>query len=144
MIMNFITSLLAQIRELHDWCFRTPTRLIELISGFCAFFFASAFLMDLSLFVVNHPYRNFAYLSNKWLWVVMLFLSILQLVFAGRSTLKSNEKSAQLLLWFSLIWIIISVVFATDSPPISPAFFTYTVLSFVKSIWCNSPFVILY
>ena len=132
--MKYITIFLANFMELRDWCFKTPTRLVELISGFCAFFFSSAFLMDFSIFIVNHPYRNFSYLSSKWLWILMFFMSILQLIVAGRSTLKSNEKSAYLLLWFSLVWIIIAVVFASDYPPISTGFFTYSILSIVNLV----------
>lgn len=133
-MMKFITIFLANLMDLRDWCFRTPTRLVELISGFCAFFFSSAFLMDFSIFVINHPYRNFSYLSSRWLWILMFFMSILQLIFAGRSTLQSNKKSAYLLLWFSLVWIIIAVVFASDYPPISTGFFTYGILSIVNLI----------
>lgn len=126
-----IVNLLRNIKDLREWAFRTPTRIVELISGFIAFFFSSAFIMDLSLYMVNHPYRNFSYLSNKWLWIIMFFLSILQIIYAGRSTLKSNLKSAQLLLWFSLVWIIIAVAFASDYP-VSTAFFTYAILSIVN------------
>ena len=132
--MKYITIFLATLMDLRDWCFKTPTRLVELISGFCAFFFSSAFLMDFSIFVINHPYRNFSYLSSRWLWILMFFMSILQLIFAGRSTLQSNKKSAYLLLWFSLVWIIIAVVFASDYPPISTGFFTYGILSIVNLI----------
>lgn len=127
-----IMRFLIYTKELREWAFRTPTRMVELISGFVAFFFSSAFMIDASIYVVNHPYRNFSYLSNKWLWFVMFLLSILQIVYAGRSTVKSNLKSAQLLLWFSLVWIIIAVVFATDYPPISTGFFTYGILSVVN------------
>ena len=127
-----IVNLLRNIKDLREWAFRTPTRIVELISGFIAFFFSSAFIMDISFYMANHPYRNFSYLSNKWLWIIMFFLSILQIIYAGRSTLKSNLKSAQLLLWFSLVWIIIAVVFASDYPPISTAFFTYAILSIVN------------
>ena len=127
-----IIDMLISIKDLREWAFKTPTRMVELISGFVAFFFSSAFIMDLSFYVTNHPYRNFSYLSSKWLWVLMLFLSILQIIYAGRSTLKSNLKSAQLLLWFSLVWIIIAVVFASDYPPISTGFFTYGILSVVN------------
>lgn len=127
-----IVNLLRNIKDLREWAFRTPTRIVELISGFIAFFFSSSFIMDLSFYTVNHPYRNFSYLSNRWLWFIMFFLSILQIIYAGRSTLKSNLKSAQLLLWFSLVWIIIAVVFASDYPPISTAFFTYAILSIVN------------
>lgn len=129
-----INEFLIGIVELRNWCFNTPTRLIELVSGFCAFFFSSAFLMDISLFIANHPYRNFSYLSSKWLWMLMFVMSILQLLYAGRSGIKSNQKSAVLLLWFSLIWIIIAVVFASDYPPISTGFFTYAILSIVNLI----------
>lgn len=127
-----IVQFLNGIRDLREWAFRTPTRIVELTSGFIAFFFSSAFVLDLSFYVVQHPYRNFSYLSSKWLWGIMFFLSILQIVYAGRDTTKSNLKSAQLLLWFSLVWIIVAVVFATDFPPISTAFFTYAVLSIVN------------
>lgn len=133
-MMKHITGFLENIRELRIWCFNTPTRMVELISGFTAFFFSSSFLLDYSMFILYHPYRNFSYLSSKWLWILMFFLSILQLVFAGRSTHKSNEKSAFLLLWFALVWIIIAVVFATDYPPLSIEFFTYTILSIVNLV----------
>lgn len=129
-----IMRFLIYAKELREWAFRTPTRMVELISGFVAFFFSSAFMLDISIYVVNHPYRNFSYLSNKWLWFVMFLLSILQIVYAGRSSTKSNLKSAQLLLWFSLVWIIIAVVFASDYPPISTGFFTYGILSVVNLI----------
>lgn len=127
-----IVNLLRNIKDLREWAFRTPTRIVELISGFIAFFFSSAFIMDLSFYMVSHPYRNFSHISSKWLWVLMFFLSIMQIIFAGRSTLKSNLRSAQILLWFSLIWIIIAVVFATDYPPLSTEFFTYAILSIVN------------
>lgn len=129
-----LMKFLYYIKDLREWAFRTPTRMVELISGFVAFFFSSAFLLDISIYVVQHPYRNFSYLSSKWLWFIMFLLSILQIIYAGRSTVKSNLKSAQLLLWFSLVWIIIAVVFATDYPPISTGFFTYSVLSVVNLI----------
>ena len=129
-----LMKFLYYIKDLREWAFRTPTRMVELISGFVAFFFSSAFLLDISIYVVQHPYRNFSYLSSKWLWFIMFLLSILQIIYAGISTVKSNLKSAQLLLWFSLVWIIIAVVFATDYPPISTGFFTYSILSVVNLI----------
>lgn len=117
-----------------DWVFETRTRFGELLSGLSAFFFAVVMMIDYNVIILRESYATFGALTTKWLWLVVLVLAVLQVVESTKNHLVSNLRSAQLALWFALIWFIIALLFASNYPPISTAFFTYTLFSFANFI----------
>lgn len=117
-----------------DWVFETRTRFGELLSGLSAFFFAVVMMIDYNVIILRESYATFGALTTKWLWFIVLVLAVLQVVESTKNHLVSNLRSAQLALWFALIWFIIALLFASNYPPISTAFFTYTLFSFANFI----------
>lgn len=117
-----------------DWVFETRTRFGELLSGLSAFFFAVVMMIDYNVIILRESYATFGTLTTKWIWFIVLVLAVLQIVESAKNHLVSNLRSAQLALWFALIWFIIALLFASKYPPISTAFFTYTLFSFANFI----------
>lgn len=123
------------VRKQVHWLFdESPTRPVELLSGLTAFFFSVIMMVEYHIIVLQDSYINFGKITSKWLWIVVLIFSIMQIIEACKNHLISNLRSAQIALWFTLVWFIIALLFASNYPPLSTGFFTYTLLAFTNFI----------
>ena len=123
-----------RLRNTLNWIFETKTRPGELFSGVTAFFFAIVMMIDYNVIVLRESYATFGELTTAWLWLAILILAVLQVAESTKDSLISNQRSAQLALWFSLIWCIIAILFASNYPPLSTGFFTYMIFSIANFI----------
>lgn len=126
-IINYLRN------KLH-WVFETKTRFGELLSGLTAFFFAIVMMIEYHVIILRESYATFGKLTTKWIWLVVLVFAALQVIESTKTHLVSNQRSAQLALWFALIWFIIAILFASNYPPLSTGFFTYMIFSFANFI----------
>lgn len=118
-----------------NWVFTgRRTKPIELANSLIGFTFSGMFIINNGVIDKHYPYRNFIYMSSIWVWVLIFIMSILQFKTLLNDNYKSSLKAAVLLLWFSLIWMVIGIVFGTDYPPVSTAFGTYTSISIINFV----------
>ena len=125
-----------------EWLFTgRRTKPIELVNSIIGMTFSGSFIIYNGVIDNYYPYRNFMYISSIYMWILIFIMSIVQFKTMFRDNIKSSLKAAVLMLWFSLLWVIVGVVFGTDYPPISTAFGTYTslsVISFVSYLYLDN------
>lgn len=118
-----------------EWLFTgRRTKPIELINSLYGAVFSGIFIIYNGAIDNYYPYRNFMYISTIWIWILVFIISIVQFKTMFNNNIKNSLKTAVLLLCFSLLWIIVGVVFGTDYPPVSTAFGTYTSLSIINFV----------
>lgn len=118
-----------------EWVFTgRRTKPIELVNSIIGMTFSGSFIIYNGIIDSYYPYRNFTYISTIWIWVLVFLMSAVQFKTMFSNNIKNSLKAAVLMLWFSLVWVIVGVVFGTDYPPISTAFGTYTSLSIINFV----------
>lgn len=120
-----------------EWVFSDRTKPIELFSAIVAFLFSLQLIIDFDIITARTSYEYFAALSNKWVWVLVFLMANFQLYNINDSSVAGFRRRGFLSLWMSLVWILISMTFAANYPPLSTGFFTYFSLSIMCFITYN-------
>ena len=126
---NNMQRVIKKINRARSYLFKLPTKSIELLSGLCSMFFGLVFIVNGRAIKETHSFVNFEYIGPDWIWWLVLLLGIMQLNAMRKDTLESNIMSAICLKVSSLVSFVIALMFASNFPPISTGFFTYTILS---------------
>lgn len=128
-ILHGIKQVLRAIDDFQHWLFNVGTRVIEVGSGTLLIFYSLDFLFGYTSLILHHPYRMFAYMQSPLVWLGVAALGVLQLIAAGYHSTRSNQTSALLLICAGVVFTFIATAYAIDGRPLSPSFFTYSLIA---------------
>lgn len=126
--MKRITGRVSKGRE---WVFKPPTKAFELLNFLTLQGFSLSFLVNGEALLLKAIYKHFIYINSPWVWIAVLFLSMMQLFIIWDESLKFNILSAYILKVSGLFYGLLAVLFSIDMVIPNTGFATYSSLSII-------------
>ena len=121
-----------RFRQGVDWIFADSVRVVEIINALTLMSFALVFMLGAMELSLVYPYRGFVFATSIWIWSGVLLLGITQWFLLLSTSLRSDRRSAIILAASSVVFFVLSGIFASDYPPLSTAVPIY----FINAVMC--------
>ena len=125
---GLISRVFLKFRCFIEWLFADAVRPTEITNAVTLMAFSAIFMVGRTDIVLEYPYRGFAFAGCIWIWIAMFALGGCQWVAATRKSIRSDRRSAIILVISSIVYLVMVGVFSSDYPPLSTAVPVYFIL----------------